>query len=155
MSLKIGIMTVLGQKTPTIKLQGYQLFDFPFPRFLHHIFFDNSASFYCRNLCLNALEKYLIEQNKKTNNNKKKLVSLTEFRSCNGIKQSSIRFLCRFFSIFHCFWVFCKGFKRVFCGSFVSFLRVLGGFNGGFLRFLKYVLWWCHLAETSSNFFGV
>jgi hypothetical protein len=38
---------------------------------------------------------------------------------------------------------------RGLCG----FLRVLGGFNEGFLWILKSVLRWCHLAEISSNFF--
>jgi hypothetical protein len=43
-----------------------------FSRFLHHTFFDNSTSFYCKNLCLGALERLNIElnsKNKKTNNN--------------------------------------------------------------------------------------
>jgi hypothetical protein len=72
-SLKIGIVRVfskkqtyifyVGQKPPTKKLQGYHVFDFP--QFLHHTFFDNSTSFYCRNLCLGALERYFIEQNSK------------------------------------------------------------------------------------------
>jgi hypothetical protein len=72
-SLKIGIVRVFrkkrgpsfisAKKPPTKKLQGYQLLDFP--RFLHHTFFNNSISFYCRNLCMCALERYFIEKNKK------------------------------------------------------------------------------------------
>jgi hypothetical protein len=64
----------LPKSLPQKKLQGYQLFDFL--RFLHHTFFDTSTSFYCRNLCLGALERYFIEKkskNKKTNNNLKKI----------------------------------------------------------------------------------
>jgi hypothetical protein len=42
----------------------------------------------------------------------------------------------------------------IFCGfkKNLRVFRVLGGFNEGFLRFLKGVLWWWHVAETSSNF---
>jgi hypothetical protein len=78
-SLKIGIVRVFSKKHITIfklsqkashkKLQGYQLFDFA--RFLHHNFFDNSTSFYCRNWCVGVLVRYFIKQNSKNNNQKK------------------------------------------------------------------------------------
>jgi hypothetical protein len=72
-SLKIGMMRVFSKKQrslflfrpknlPQKKLQGYQLFDFP--RFLNNTFY-NLTSFWCRNLCLDALERYFIEQNSK------------------------------------------------------------------------------------------
>jgi hypothetical protein len=91
-SLKIGIVRDLskkqrsifnsGQKASKKKLQGCQIFYFP--RFLNHIFFDNSTSFYCKNLCLGALESLFITQNSKNKKkqqqqffSKKNLVSMT------------------------------------------------------------------------------
>jgi hypothetical protein len=61
-SLEIGIERVFSKKQTSIfylgksisqkKPQGYQLFDFP--QFLHHAFFDNLMSFYCRSLCFES-----------------------------------------------------------------------------------------------------
>jgi hypothetical protein len=80
---------IKAKKPPTKKLQGCQLFEFP--RFLHHTFFDNSTSFYCRNFCLGALERYSFKQNSKNNNNNlKKKVGFDHLKwnysKCNFFK---------------------------------------------------------------------
>jgi hypothetical protein len=48
----------LAKKSPTKKLQGYQLFGVS--RFLQHTLFDYSKSFNRKNKCLGALERYFI-----------------------------------------------------------------------------------------------
>jgi hypothetical protein len=99
-SLKIGIVRDFSKKKEVRllfrpksfqkKTTGLPTFDFP--RVLHHTFFDNSTSFYCKNLCLGALERLFIEQNSKNIKNqqqffsKKNLVSMTG----SGITQNAI-----------------------------------------------------------------
>jgi hypothetical protein len=68
--LKIGISQKKTKSPTKKKLQGYQLFGFS--RFLHHTLLGYSASFYRKNRCLGALERYFIEKNsinKKPNSN--------------------------------------------------------------------------------------
>jgi hypothetical protein len=57
---KLTAIFYLGQKATRKKTTGLPTF-----WFLHHTFFDNSASIYCKNLCLVALKRYFIEQNSK------------------------------------------------------------------------------------------
>jgi hypothetical protein len=53
----------------------------------------------------------------------------------------------RIFTIFY----YVLSFLRIFVG----FFRILGGLNEGFLRFRKGILQWCHLVDTSSNFWSL
>jgi hypothetical protein len=76
--LKIGIMRVFSKKQITIflisqKASHKKTLGLPtvrYPRFLHHTFFDNSTSFYCKNLCFGALERLFIDKIKKKKTNK-------------------------------------------------------------------------------------
>jgi hypothetical protein len=76
-SLKISIMRVFSKKQRSISYLGQKashkkttgLSTFRFSTISLHTFFDNSRSFYCRNLCLSALEGYFIEQNSKNKKN--------------------------------------------------------------------------------------